>query len=256
MQYRGGICRFADGPDYAVSGVLDCVVDAEALLSSLHQLCILAGVTLLPQRELQSYSVDSSGVTVCIAPTSSPLHQESLRAKLLIDGLGAMSPHARFDLCCPTVGGVMDDLEIGDARQQMNRRWGNSCHHRRHPRRTAAHLGRLSDGLGAGRCCLDETDDGVSVLLPAHRALPWHGPLPLLNLYERFLRRCRATSGDRLRWCVRLTAYIPAYTRLHKMPKAPRDRVLLVGDAAGRHSPLTFCGFGSMVRSFYQLPRV
>jgi lycopene cyclase CruA len=33
------------------------------------------------------------------------------------------------------------------------------------------------------------------------------------------------------------------------MPAA-RDRVLLVGDAAGRHSPLTFCGFGSMIRSF------
>ena len=28
------------------------------------------------------------------------------------------------------------------------------------------------------------------------------------------------------------------------------DRVLLVGDAAGRHSPLTFCGFGSALRSF------
>ncbi|HUS63081.1 MAG TPA: hypothetical protein VMZ28_01015, partial [Kofleriaceae bacterium] len=29
------------------------------------------------------------------------------------------------------------------------------------------------------------------------------------------------------------------------------DRVILVGDAAGRHSPLTFCGFGSMIRSFW-----
>lgn len=251
MQYRSGICRFADGPDYAVSGVLDCVVDAEALLSSLHQLCILAGVTLLPQRELQSYSVDSSGVTVCIAPTSSPLHQESLRAKLLIDGLGAMSPHARFDLCCPTVGGVMDDLEIGDARQQMNPALGEIL--------------VTTEGIQDGRQHIWEGFPTVSAQGDAvstrrmtvylfyylrTELLPWHGPLPLLNLYERFFATLPRYKRGPLALVRPTYGYIPAYTRLHKMPKAPRDRVLLVGDAAGRHSPLTFCGFGSMVRSF------
>jgi lycopene cyclase CruA len=39
------------------------------------------------------------------------------------------------------------------------------------------------------------------------------------------------------------------------MPVAPHDRVLLVGDAASRHSPLTFCGFGSMIRSFWPVAR-
>ena len=36
-----------------------------------------------------------------------------LQARLFIDALGAQSPHAAFDLLCPTVGGVLDDLELG-----------------------------------------------------------------------------------------------------------------------------------------------
>jgi lycopene cyclase CruA len=73
---------------------------------------------------------------------------------------------------------------------------------------------------------------------------------PLLSLYERFF----ATLPRYKRGAPRLVrptyGYIPAYTRLRPMPAAPSDRVLLVGDAAARHSPLTFCGFGSMLRSF------
>jgi lycopene cyclase CruA len=70
-----------------------------------------------------------------------------------------------------------------------------------------------------------------------------------MGLYERFFETLpRYKRGGRL---VRPTyGYIPAYTRLRPMPASPRDRVLLVGDAAARHSPLTFCGFGAMLRSF------
>lgn len=251
MQYRTGICRFAEGPDYAVSGVLDCVVDAEALLASLHTLCVRAGVTLLPGRQLLGYTVDDSGVSVRVAAGADPNRHESLHARVLIDGLGAMSPHARFDLCCPTVGGVMDDLELGDLPDQLNPEVGEIL--------------VTTEGIEDGRQHIWEGFPTVSAQGDAASTrrmtvylfyylrtelLAWHGPLPLLQLYERFFETLPRYKRGRLRLVRPTYGYIPAYTRLRHMPTAPRDRVILVGDAAGRHSPLTFCGFGSMVRSF------
>lgn len=251
MQYRTGICRFAGGPDYAVSGVLDCVVDAESLLSALRERCVREGVTLLPKRSLVGYSVDEDGVTVSVGSVDDPSVQQCLRARLLIDGLGALSPHARFDLCCPTVGGVFDGLELGDLPQQMNPAVGEIL--------------VTTEGVEDGRQHIWEGFPTVSPLGDAettHRMtiylfyylrsehLHWHGPQPLLRLYERFFSTLPRYKQGPLSLVRPTYGYIPAYTRLHEMPSAPCDRVLLVGDAAGRHSPLTFCGFGSMVRSF------
>ena len=120
MQYRTGICRFGDGDSYAVSGVLDCVVDAETLLHALCDRCERQGVTMLPFRSLVGYELVPGGVEVTVRSTQGAAHEERLRARLLIDGLGAVSPHARFDLCCPTVGGVMDDLAIGSGPLEMD----------------------------------------------------------------------------------------------------------------------------------------
>jgi lycopene cyclase CruA len=76
--------------------------------------------------------------------------------------------------------------------------------------------------------------------LPAH---------PLLALYERFFATLPRYKRGEATLHKATYGFIPAYSRLRPMPAA-RDRVLLVGDAAGRHSPLTFCGFGAMIRSF------
>jgi hypothetical protein len=42
---------------------------------------------------------------------------------------------------------------------------------------------------------------------------------------------------------------IPGWSRLTPPPRSPSPRIVLVGDAAARHSPLTFCGFGATLRS-------
>ena len=41
--------------------------------------------------------------------------------------------------------------------------------------------------------------------------------------------------------------------QLDNVKKTAADRVLLIGDAAGLSSPLTFCGFGSHVRNLRKL---
>ena len=72
----------------------------------------------------------------------------------------------------------------------------------------------------------------------------------LASLYARFFDTLPSyKEGDAS--LVRPTfGFIPGWSRLTPAPRGPSPRIVLVGDAAARHSPLTFCGFGSMLRSF------
>lgn len=249
VHYRHGICRFAGGGNHAVRGVLDCVVDAEALLVALRQRAEQAGATLLDHHELAAYRTGPAGVTVvlrAVGPDGAPRPgaERELSGRVLLDGMGAHSPHARFDLCCPTVGGVLGGLLQGSAPDQFDPEVGEIL--------------VTTEGLVDGRQHIwegfpSDRDGHMTVYLfyycePA--ALPED---PLLSLYERFFETLPAYKRGPAQLVRPTYGYIPAYSRLRPMPVAPRDRVLLVGDAASRHSPLTFCGFGSMVRSFWPM---
>jgi lycopene cyclase CruA len=153
---------------------------------------------------------------------------------VLVDGMGASSPHAAFDLVCPTVGGVLTGL------QNVDPRVGEILVTTEDIEEDRQHIWEGFPGPG-GRFTTYLFYYAEPGQLP---------PRPLHALYERFFAtRARYKRGDAT--LVKPTyGFIPAYSRLRPMPSAPRDRVILVGDAAGRHSPLTFCGFGSMIRSF------
>jgi lycopene cyclase CruA len=238
LEYDHGIVRWHGGGTHPVKGVLDCVVNAEQLLDELRARAERAGATLLDHHAFAGYRVGEGGILVQLHNRLMQSHQIS--ARVLVDGLGAASPHAAFDLCCPTVGGVLAGLDSGDDALAVDPRRGEIL--------------VSTEGIEEERQHIWEGFPGPDGVLTTYlfyytepRRLPAH---PLLSLYERFfVTRPRYKRGD-----ARLTkatyGFIPAYSRLRPMPAAPRDRVLLVGDAAGRHSPLTFCGFGSMIRSF------
>jgi lycopene cyclase CruA len=251
LTYRDGFCRFAGGGTYPVREVLDCVIDAETLLAELRARAEAAGTTLLDHHELLGYSLEPGGVRVRVRATSGG-PETVLSARLLIDGLGAASPHARFDLCCPTVGGVLDGLALGDGPLELDPEVGEIL--------------VTTEGIEDGRQHIWEGfpapaprgSPGPSRRMTVYlfyyaraRCLDRAGPQPLLALYERFFETLPRYKSGPLRLLRPTYGYIPAYTRLGPMPAAPSERVFLVGDAAGRHSPLTFCGFGSMIRSFW-----
>jgi lycopene cyclase CruA len=242
LEYREGIVRWHGGGTYAVKGVLDCVVNAERLLDRLRAQAEAAGATLLDFHALASYAVGDGGVLVQLHHNGTKV---ALTGRVLLDGLGAASPHAAFDLCCPTVGGVLSGLATGSAADEVDPTLGEILVTTEHVEDGRQHIWEGFPGAG-GRF----TAYLFYYVEPAR--LPEH---PLLELYERFLHtRARYKRGEA---AMEKPTYgfIPAYTRLRPMPASPRDRVLLVGDAAGRHSPLTFCGFGSMIRSFLPVAR-
>ena len=255
-QYREGICRFGSGPAHPVREVLDCVVDAGRLLSALRQRAEAAGATLLPHHALAGYRVDADGVRVVLSPARGGAPRQ-LQARLFIDALGAQSPHAAFDLLCPTVGGVLDDLQLGTAPDELDPSLGEILITTEGIEDGEQHIW---EGFPAPHPTADEASPGPSrrmtiYLFYYQRRTRLDERMaadeqPLLALYERFFTTLPRYKRGALRLLRPTYGYIPGYTRLSPMPSAPSDRVFLVGDAAARHSPLTFCGFGSMIRSF------
>ncbi len=250
MQYRIGICRFAEGPAYPVRNVLDCVIDAAAFLQSLRRIALDAGATLLEMHALTGYRVAHDGVYVETASVAAPAQRRGMFARLFIDALGAHSPHARFDLCCPTVGGVMEGLTLGTAPQELDPEVGEILITTEGIEEEQQHIweGFPAPKPGAMTIYLfyyqraEQLRDAIAA-----------GEHPLLGLYERFFSTLPRYKSGTLQLVRPTYGYIPAYTRLGPMPATPNRRVLLVGDAAARHSPLTFCGFGSMIRSFWPI---
>ena len=240
LEYDHGICRWHGGGTYPVRHVLDCVVDAERLLDGLRARAQAAGATLLDHHALAGYRLGAGGVTLALRPGhEATTRTPALSARLLLDGMGAASPHAAFDLVCPTVGGVLGGLPTGSDALTVDPRVGEILVTTEGVEDDHQHIW---EGFPA--------PDGRFTTYLFHYTEP--GRLdahPLLSLYERFFAtRPRYKRGEAM--LLKPTyGFIPAYSRLRPMPTA-RDRVLLVGDAAGRHSPLTFCGFGSMIRSF------
>jgi lycopene cyclase CruA len=236
LEYDRGICRWHGGGTYPVRHVLDCVVDAERLLDALRARAEAAGATLLDHHALAELATGAGGVRVRVQAAAGA---RELTARLVLDGMGAASPHAAFDLVCPTVGGVLRGLPEGDAPALVDPRVGEIL--------------VTTEGIEEDRQHIWEGFPGPERRFTTYlfyytepQQLPPH---PLLSLYERFFATRERYKTGAAELAKPTYGFIPAYSRLRAMPAA-RARVLLVGDAAARHSPLTFCGFGSMIRSF------
>lgn len=237
LRYRHGLVRWHGGDTHRVNDVLDCAIDAEALLAGLRRRAEDAGAELFDHHALVGYARGPGGVSVSLAGPDGPL---GLSARLLIDAMGAESPHGNFDLVCPTVGGVLSGLDVGDG-----------------PREIDPGVGEIlasTEGVEEGRQHIWEgfpqAGGRYTTYLFHYAEAGRLGPHPLLGLYERFFATLpRYKSGSAV--LTKATyGFIPACSRLRAAPVAPGDRVVLVGDAAAKHSPLTFCGFGAAIRSF------
>lgn len=237
-KYDHGVCRFHGGGSYAVTGVLDHAVDAGPLLARARRLAEERGVTFLDGHEVLAHAAGPTAVRVSARPTGQPgAARRELTARLLVDARGAASPYATADLVCPTVGGVLRGLAVGEAADEMNPRVGDILatiepvtHGRQH----------VWEGF-PGR-------PGETTVYLFYYARS-RERVSLAELYAEFfasLPRYKRGAAELLRPTFGL---IPGWSRLSPAPRAPGPRVVLVGDAASRHSPLTYCGFGATLRS-------
>ena len=233
-RYARGVCRFDGGSAYEVQGVLDCAVDASGLLAHGRALAERRGVRILDGHEVFAHTSGPTAVRVAARSSSGRV---DLVARCLVDARGASSPYATADLACPTVGGVVRGLEAGDG-----------------PGAMPADTGEIlvtTEGADGGRQHFWEAFPGrpreTTVYLFYYATAD--EPRSLADLYARFFADLpRYKRGD-ARLLRPTFGVIPGWSRLRPAPRAPDPRVVLVGDAAARHSPLTCCGFGATLRS-------
>jgi lycopene cyclase CruA len=234
-RYDHGTCRFHGGGSYPVKGVLDHAVDAGPLLAGARALAQRRGVSVFDEHSLEAHASGPDAVRLCFRTKQGG--RRELTARLMVDARGAASPHATADLVCPTVGGVVRGLAEGDGPDEMNPRVGEIL--------------ATVDAIDAGRQHVWEAFPGrrgeTAVYLFYYAGA--REPVSLAQLYARFFETLPGYKrGDAS--LVRPTfGFIPGWSRLSPAPRAPDPRVVLVGDAAARHSPLTYCGFGAALRS-------
>lgn len=237
-RYDYGVCRWHEGGSYPVSHVLDMAVDAGGLLRLTRQRCEERGVHLHDFHSLAAMSPGPDSVALRLRDAHGDVAR-TVTAKVAIDARGASSPFATADLVCPTVGGVLRDLREGDDDRAMNPRVGDIL--------------ATTDHVEDGRQHIWEAFPGRSgettVYLFYYDLSDRVGPGSLMRLYARFFERLPDYKDGDAKVVRPTFGYIPGWSRLTPAPRPTSPRVVLVGDAAARHSPLTFCGFGNSVRS-------
>ncbi|MBI1270262.1 lycopene cyclase [bacterium] len=236
-RYEKGLVRWHGGRSHWVKGVLDCAVDADAFLAVLRKRAEDLGVTFLDRHRCEKvFSLPANkGLSVSLRQADGRAEETRIRCRLLLDGRGASSPFGNFDIVCPTVGGVMKGLEHDS---------------------TVGEILVSTEDVVDGRQHIWEgfplSGDRLTTYLfyycqPDTLAATRH---PLLALYNRFFRELGNYKQGEASLVRATYGFIPGNTRLCSSDLSPADRIYLLGDAAARHSPLTFCGFGNLIRSF------
>lgn len=235
--YRTGSCAWYGHDITYVPGVLDCAVDAGSLMRVMRERAEQAGVRFIDNAVVEHEQGHKEHVDIRVRTAT--LGTGTVRARAMVDGRGAHSPYAKPDLLCPTVGGVFSDLSQGEGRQQWRADVGEI-------------LATTSD-LRDGHQYLWEAFPGrpgeLTVYLFAYMRPKDVGAQPLAKLYERFWQWLPEFKLGTPRLLRPTYGIIPGWTRRGRGAQSPHRRIVLVGDAAARHSPLTFCGFGAMLRS-------
>ena len=236
-RYARGVCRWHGGGAYPVTGVLDLAFDAGRLLGQARALAERRGVALFDGHTLLGHAAGPTAVNLRFDARDG--RRREVTTRILVDARGAASPYATADLICPTVGGVVTGLTEGDADDLV--------------RRDTGEILATTEGVEEGRQHLWEAFPGrageVTIYLFHYARAADVGRGALLDLFARFFQRLPTYKRGDARLLRPTFGYIPGWSRLGPAPAPPGPRVALVGDAAARHSPLTFCGFGASVRS-------
>lgn len=236
-RYDHGVCRWHEGGSYPVSGALDVAIDAGGLLALARERSVERGVALFDGHSMSGMASGDGGVALRFSEKQGALRD--VTARVVVDARGASSSYATADLVCPTVGGVLSGLREGEDDRAVNPRVGDILVTTEHVEEGRQHIWEGFPGRTG------ET----TVYLFYYDLSERVGPGSLLSLYARFFERL-STYKDGEAHLIRPTfGYIPGWSRLVRGPRPDIPRVVLVGDAAARHSPLTFCGFGNTVRS-------
>src|SRR5579883_114355 len=233
-EYNPARISFQGGTDVWVRDVLNIGVDPVYLLETLKQKFLTYGGQLFEQTPFDGAIVHPNGVVVRAG-------QRSFRTRLLLDAMGHFSPivqQARQgkspDAVCLVVGTCATGI----------------------PRNNAGDL--IASFTPVQNQCqyfweaFPARDDRTTYLFTYLDAHPDRLSLEaLFDEYFRLLPEYQNVSLDQMQFKRALFGFFPCY---RQSPLKPTwDRILPIGDSSGSQSPLSFGGFGAMIRHLSRL---
>lgn len=254
-QYKSGWVEFyqPDGRQkrLVMNNVLDCAVDADKLLgmandkvNAASNSTIIGGSTFLC-----CYQFDDH-IVVKIADLKGRFFY--YKARVLVDVMGVLSPIALqlnegkpHTHVCPTVGTIASgfeniDFDTGEI---------------------LVTTGSADTTSGKGRQLIWEGFPAAGSKYISYLFFYDEADSPndksLLALFETYFKTLPEYKKQGTDFVVHRPVYgiIPAYFHdgFNRTREIADDHIILFGDAASLGSPLTFCGFGSMVRNLHHL---
>jgi len=232
-EYNPGRIAFGEGPEFWVRDVLNVGVDPVYLLATLKQRFIAAGGKLLENTAFQGAIVHPDGVEVKAG--------SRLKTRLLLDVMGHFSPIVQQARQGQTPDGVC--LVVGSCAQGFAHNDTGDLFVSFTP--TQNHCQYFWEAFPAR--------DGRTTYLFTYLTVHPERPrlADLLADYFHLLPDYQNIDLDQLQWQRFLFGLLPAY---RSSPLQPAwDRILQVGDSSGAQSPLSFGGFGAMLRHLDRL---
>ncbi|RDD30796.1 hypothetical protein CR161_08835 [Prosthecochloris sp. ZM] len=234
-----------------IDNVLDCAVDANLLLDrALQKMLERPGNRVCNRTDFRRIYTLADGVAVEAEDENGVTRY--YKAGMLVDAMGIMSPVAMQlndgrpqTHVCPTVGTIARGLEgvdneVGEILVSTE------------PADMSAGSGRqlIWEGFPAG-------GGNYITYLFFYDSVDSDNDKSLLGLFETYFSKLPSYKKPSPGFAIQRPVYgiIPAYFHdgFSQARVIASDRILMIGDAATLGSPLTFCGFGSLLRN---LPRL
>ena len=260
-RYRTGFVKFFDGnskvktPPLFMDNVLDVAIEANVLLEIAARKLIEAGSTIISRLRFSRVIVNKDAVSVECEDTVNG-EKRVFAAELFVDATGTNSAVSRqlnagrsITHVCPTVGTVAAGLRRGAGEREVDFTVGEILVSTED---AADHRQLIWEGFAGA-----ETRDEYTTYLFFYDSVESKADKSLLRLFEDYFEKLPDYKAKTNAWRVvkPVFGYIPSVHQhgWNNVKKTATDRILLVGDAAGLSSPLTFCGFGSHVRNLRKL---
>ncbi len=263
-RYKTGFVKFYDAnskiktPPLFMENVLDVAIEADKLLQIAVEKLKKTDVEIISNLRFVRAFVQKERVLI-ECEDAQTMGRKLFAAKLFVDATGTNSPISRqinegksITHVCPTVGTVATGFRRGENRKDEKAVDFSVGEILVSTEDSADNRQLIWEGF-AGNSQRDE----YTTYLFFYDSVHSKADKSLFRLFEDYFEKLPDYKNKTSAWRVvkPVFGYIPSvhHKGWNNVKKTAAERILLVGDAAGLSSPLTFCGFGSHVRNLRKL---
>jgi lycopene cyclase CruP len=239
--YNPARLTFHQGIELWVEDVLNIGVDPIFLLETLKSKFLTAGGQLFEQVAFEAAIVHPNGVAIAVTRPDHPVEDRLYNSRIMLDAMGHFSPISRQarqgqqpDAICLVVGSCAQGFPKNDTGDLF------------------ASFTPIQNQCQYFWEAFPARDGRTTYLFTYLDATPQRPSLEaLFEDYLRLLPEYQNVAIEQLRFQRALFGFFPCYRQSPLQPGW--SRILPIGDSSGSQSPLSFGGFGSMIRHLKRL---